>query len=210
MAKQSLWNYNLLPISTYSLFAKLRYWKDSKSKWVIADNWIQPRLSMKTAFLGFLSTVVGCQEKTLLALQMIWRYSGLVLVLYVIEKNEYFWLLNYLANFARGVINSVFTHLLSICGFTCIPMYEERRQKLQVNKHVRLGQSHIKWSICYLCHGPLTSGSSYNFFFVNVLSCSIPLWFKFQPRKVELRKFDLNFNPGRLGYGILILSCYCL
>lgn len=44
---------------------------------------------MKTAFLGFLPTVVDCQEKMLLALQMIWPYSGLVLVLYVIEKNEF-------------------------------------------------------------------------------------------------------------------------
>lgn len=49
-------------------------------------------LSMKTAFLGFFPTMVGCQEKMLLALWMIWPYSGLVLVLYVIEKNEYFWL----------------------------------------------------------------------------------------------------------------------
>lgn len=78
-----------------------------------ADNCIQPCLSMKTAFLGFLPTIVGCQEKMLWALQMIWPYSGLVLVLYVIEKNEYFWLSNYLANFAPGVLNCVvFTHLL--------------------------------------------------------------------------------------------------
>lgn len=93
----------LLHISTYSFFAKLRYWKHSKSKWVIADNCIQPCLSMKTAFLGFLPTLVGCQEKMLWALQMIWPCSGLVLVLYVIEKKEYFWLSNYLANFAPGV-----------------------------------------------------------------------------------------------------------
>lgn len=92
----------LLHISTYSFFAKLRYWKHSKSKWVI-DNCIQPCLSMKTAFLGFLPTLVSCQEKMLWALQMIWPHSGLVLVLHVIEKNESFWLSNYLANFAPGV-----------------------------------------------------------------------------------------------------------
>lgn len=94
---------------SYSLLARLRYWKDSKSKRVIADNWIQPCLSMKTAFLGFLPTMLGCQEKMLLALQMIWPNSGLVLGLFwfvfccfvslVMEKNEYFWLLNYLAYF---------------------------------------------------------------------------------------------------------------
>lgn len=88
---------------TYSFFAELRYWKRSKSQWVIADNCIQPCLAMKTAFLGFLPTIVGCEEKMLWALQMIWPYSGLVLVLYVIEKSEFFWLSNDLANFAPGV-----------------------------------------------------------------------------------------------------------
>lgn len=98
-ARRCLGRCDVLHISAYSLFAKLRYWKDSKSKRVIADNCMQPCLSMNTAFLGFFPATVDCQEKMLWALQMIWPYSGLVLVLYIIEKNEFFWLLNYLASF---------------------------------------------------------------------------------------------------------------
>lgn len=98
-ARRCLGRCDVLHSSASSLFAKLRYWKASKGKRVIADNCVQPCLSMKTAFLGFLPTTVDCQEKMLWALQMIWPYSGLVLVLYIIEKNKFFWLLNYLANF---------------------------------------------------------------------------------------------------------------
>lgn len=53
--RRCLWHYNLLHISTYSLFAKLRYWKDSKSKWVIADNWLQTAMSFHENCFSWLS-----------------------------------------------------------------------------------------------------------------------------------------------------------
>lgn len=74
--------------------------------------------------------MLGCQEKMLLALQMIWPNSGLVLGLFwfvfccfvslVMEKNEYFWLLNYLAYFCSLAYQIVFLHTLYEFVVLCV------------------------------------------------------------------------------------------
>lgn len=53
-AMQCRWHCHLLHISTYSLFAKLRYWKDSKSTRVIADNCVYSHVfPWKLLYLAF-------------------------------------------------------------------------------------------------------------------------------------------------------------
>lgn len=69
---------------------------------------------------------------------------------------------------------------------------EEDAKNFIFNKHVGLGQSHMKWNICCYVRAHLQVGIATTTFCGNVLSCLIPLCFHF------------SFNPGRLGEGILI------
>ena len=75
-----------------------------------------------------------------------------------------------------------------MCRATC----EERCEKLQVNKPVRLGRSHIKGNMrCFVVASLWVGVTSVSFLWeCSFLLSSSMFWFKLQPRNISLGYFD--------------------
>ena len=74
----------------------------------------------------------------------------------------------------------------------CIAVCEERCKKLQVNKPVRLGRSHIKWNIrCFVVASLWVGVTSVSYLWeCSFLLSSSMFWFKLQPRNLSVGYFD--------------------